>query len=279
MPENLVKNISLYKDENIAHAHSIVIDPDDEKFKFHTHSICEIIFIKSGNVSAIIGEKTYKLQKGSLVIFRANIPHKIRIDSNENYERHNLLFDHHKLANGIFYKLPKELDIINLNDNTRILDLFDKFDYYYTKFKDKDLKILVHNTIEELLYNLYAEPFNEFNVNRISTHPIILNAVEYINENYTNPITIDEIAKKVCVTKSHLHHLFVKNLKISPKKYINMKRLSKAKKLIISGKKPTSVFSECGFTDYGTFFRNYLNHFGFSPSKKDEIIDERIIEL
>ena len=279
MDKNLVKIISQYKDKNIAHSHSIVINPDNFRFNVHTHDICEIIYLKNGNVSAIIGEKTYKMQKDSLVIFRANIPHRIRIDGNENYERHNILFDQHKLSNGIFYKLPKELDVINLNGNTRITELFDKIDYYYTRFKDDDLKILVTNIIEELLYNLYAEPFSEFNVNKISTHPIIINAIEYINENYTNPITIDEISKKVCVTKSHLHHLFMDNLKISPKKYINMKRLSKAQKLILAGKKPTLIYHQCGFTDYGTFFRNYTNHFGYSPSQKDEIISERKIEL
>ena len=67
-------------------------------------------------------------------------------------------------------------------------------------------------------------------------------------------------------------------MKISPKKFINMKRLSKAQKLISEGQKPTAIYSECGFTDYGTFFRNYTNHFGYTPSQKDEIATERKIE-
>ena len=57
-----------------------------------------------------------------------------------------------------------------------------------------------------------------------------------------------------------------------------MKRLSKAQKLIIEGEKPTSIYVECGFTDYGTFFRNYTSYFGYTPSQKDEIVIERNIE-
>ena len=274
----MIKNISQYKDDSMAHTHSIVTNPDDKNFYFHTHDICEFIYIKSGDTSAIIGDRTYKLQKDSLVIFRSNIPHRMRIDGNEVYERHNILFDETKLANGIFQKFPKEIDLINCNGNRRISDLFEKLDYYYSKFNGENLKILVKNTVEEILFNLHVEPFEEYNVNQVSAHPIISKAVEYINRNYSQAVTIEDIAKEVCVTKSHLHHLFMENLKISPKKYINMKRLSKAQKLIISGEKPTSVYVECGFTDYGTFFRNYTSYFGYTPSQKDEIVIERNIE-
>lgn len=274
----MIKIKSQYKDDCLAHTHTLITNPDDNNFYFHTHDICEFIFLKSGDTSAIIGDKTYKLQRDSLVIFRANIPHRMRIDGNGVYERHNILFDENELANGIFNKLPQEIDLINCNGNARMIKLFDKIDYYYSKFSGENLKILVKNTIEEIIFNLYVEPFEEFNTNQISVHPIISKAVEYINRHYTEPITIDDIAMEVCVTKSHLHHLFIENMKISPKKYINMKRLSKAQKLISTGEKPTLIYSECGFMDYGTFFRNYTNHFGFSPSEKDKIAIERKME-
>ncbi len=274
----MIKVISQYKDDCLAHTHSISTNPNDNNFYFHTHDICEFIFLKNGDTSAIIGDKTYKLQKDSLVIFRSNIPHRIKIDSSEVYERHNILFNENELANGIFHKLPKEIDLINCSGNERMIKLFDKIDYYYSKFSGENLKILVKNTIEEILFNLYVEPFEEFNTNQISVHPIISKAVEYINRHYTEPITIDDIAMEVCVTKSHMHHLFMENMKISPKKYINMKRLSKAQKLISTGEKPTSVYMKCGFLDYGTFFRNYTNYFGFLPSEKDKIAIERKME-
>ena len=57
-----------------------------------------------------------------------------------------------------------------------------------------------------------------------------------------------------------------------------MKRLSKAQKRINAGEKPTVIYTECGFSDYGTFFRNYTSYFGYTPSQKDEIATERKIE-
>ena len=271
-----IKTISTYKDDFIAHTHSVNVTPDDSKFIFHTHDICEIIYIISGDVSAIIGEKTYKLKKGSIVFFRPNVPHRIRIDSQKSYERHNILFNETLLANGIFYKLPKEVDLINCDDEN-ITTLFEKLDYYYTKFNETNLKVLVTNIVEEILFNICASPKEEYNTNQACVHPVIKSAVSYINKHYTENITIDDISRDVCVTKSHLHHLFTKNLEISPKKFINMKRLSKAQRLINMGEKPTTVYTECGFADYGTFFRNYTSYFGYSPSEKYKIAQRRIM--
>ena len=274
----MIKSISKYIDTTIAHNHLVITKPNDNNFEFHTHDICEIIYLKSGDISAIIGEKQYKVPPKSLVIFRANIPHRIRIDSPKLYERHNVLFNDKERANGIFRKIPKDVDLINCSQNKTIELLFEKLDFYYNNFEGEDLKVLVTNIVEEILFNLYLNPNEDAIDMMIEVHPAIKNAVEYINGHYTEEITIDEVSKRACITKSHLHHLFMEYMKISPKKFINMKRLSKAQKLISAGQKPTAIYSECGFTDYGTFFRNYTNHFGYTPSQKDEIATERKIE-
>lgn len=272
------KIISHYRDEKIFYNHMICENPLNKGFDIHTHDICELIFLKSGKASAIIGNRTYTLHKYSLAIFRANVPHQIRIEDNTEYNRHDILFDENKLANQIFNRLPKTLDIISCSGNRYVIELFEKLDYYCENFKGYDLKILITNIVEELLFNLSLAPVNESNSNLIATHPILSRAIEYINTHYEEQISIEDICRYLCITKSHLHHLFMENLQISPKKYVNVKRLSKAQTLIKMGEKPSVVYASCGFTDYGTFFRNYTKYFGYTPSQKNEIVIERKIE-
>ena len=38
-----------------------------------------------------------------------------------------------------------------------------------------------------------------------------------------------------------------------------------AKRLLDEGKKPTDVYSLCGYSDYSTFFKAYTKRFGQSP--------------
>jgi len=263
----------------VTHRHCIVERPLEANFEMHIHGFCEIIFLKEGDVSAVIGEKTYKLKENSLVIFRANIPHRIRIDSNKIYDRHNIIFDETNFANNIFSKIPENLDVLDCNSNKYLIELFEKMDYYYKKLDEKDSTNLISGLIQELIFNLYIVPVESLCTNVLPVNPIIKKAVEYINAYYTTPITIDDICKNVSVTKSHLHHLFMDNMKISPKKYINTKRLSMSQKLIMSGEKPSDVYSKCGFNEYVTFFRSYTKQYGYTPSQKDMIVIDKEIEL
>ena len=272
------KHISNYKDGKILYNHAIHTSPADISFDFHIHDICELIFLKSGNVSGIIGDKIYKLKKNSLIIFRANVPHRIIIEGDTQYERYDILFDENALANKIFHRLPKDLNFINCSGNSYIIDLFKKLDFYYQNFNKNDFGILVRNVVEELLFNIYLSPTDDFNNDLISMHPIISKAIEYVNEHYAEQITIDTLCDYLCITKSHLHHLFMEAMQITPKKYINMRRLAKAQKLIRMGEKPSYIYPSCGFSDYATFFRNYTTHFGYTPSQENEIITGRKIE-
>ena len=268
---------SICSDNNVICKYAAVNNPASLNFDFHTHDICEIIFLKQGNISAVCEENVYKMQKNSLVIFRANIPHKIRIDGNEVYERYNILFNENIIANRIFHKLPEDLFVINCTDNNIICDLFKKLDYYFDNFKGDDLNYIATNIVEEIIFNIFLIPKENIQSSAATTHPLISEAMEYINEHYTEPITIDDICDKIGITKSHLHHLFMEHVNITPKKLINIKRLSMAQSLISAGEKPSKIYLSCGFSDYGTFFRNYISYFGYAPSEKDKIIEGRKI--
>lgn len=265
----MATEFSIYEDKQVFFKHALDESTEGLFFEFHTHEICELILLKSGGVSAIIGERTYKLKKNDLIIFRPGVPHRLRFDNNSAYERYNILFNEKKMANQIYSTFPEELDLVSFSGNNYVISLFEKLDYYCEKFDGQNLKILVRNLIEEIVFNISLCPTESFEGRIVSAPPIVSSAVEYINEHYTEPITVDDIARSLCITKSHLHHLFVDSMQISPKKYVNMKRLSKARSLIRMGERPSAVYLSCGFNDYATFFRNYTRTFGSLPSEKN----------
>lgn len=266
-------------EQSIICNHVLVETPEDAKFQMHIHDVCEMIYLVSGNISAIIGEKTYKLPKNSVVFFRANVPHRIRIDaSDEPYERYNIIFDENLLANRIFFEIPHGIDVIDYTGEGRITDLLKKLDYYPQYFDGDNLQSLITGIVEELLFNLYLMPEDTIDEALLAVHPLIGRAVTYINAHYAEPITVDDICKQLNITKSYLHRLFIDEMGISPKKYVNVRRLAKAQRLIRRGKRPSHIYEECGFLEYATFFRNYSEYFGYSPSQENKIEIERKIE-
>jgi AraC-like DNA-binding protein len=97
--------------------------------------------------------------------------------------------------------------------------------------------------------------------------PTVQEAVKYIEENLCTVGGIDEICRELYISKSHLHHLFATELDTSPKKYILDRRLDRARQALATGERATEIYSECGFGDYTTFYRNYRSYFGHAPSE------------
>lgn len=277
MKKNITERISGYSGSQFAVSHIVHTSPTPDMFSVHTHDMCEIILVKSGHVSASFDAKTYPLKKDSLIIFRPNIPHRIQIDGSSAYERYNIVFDERQLANGAFYRIPETVEIIDCSGNSMITGLFGKFDYYSKAFDDTDTGALYKNVLEEIIYCLTVIPFGDTSESFTSAHPVIRRAVEYISERFTENITVDSICREIGVTKSYLHHLFNDTLQMTPKKYINLKRLSKARSLIRMGESPISVYLDCGFENYSTFFRNFKAMFGYAPSEESGAATETII--
>ena len=271
----MVKSFSSYNTKDMLYNHTVKDNPNDIDFNFHTHDVCEMIFLKSGNVTAVIDSKEYKMYENSLVIFNPNVVHRIKIEDSTPYERHGILFDEKKIGSVPYLKFDKSLHVIDFSSNSYMIDIFKKLDYYNNNLGEEDFSVILKNAIEEILYNLTLikpdDSSRDYNV----INPVINGAIEYIEKNYKKQISIDDICSNLFISKCHLHHLFMNLLKVSPKKYINTKRLTEARNLIRSGKKPNDIYSLCGFSDYGTFYRNYKNHFGHIPSKENEYEIER----
>ena len=268
------EKISSYEDESIVFNHIRLLVPkeSDAAFLFHTHDICEIIFLVTGNVSGVIGAKTYNLDSNNLIIFRSPDIHRIKINSDTVYERYNILFDEKQFANGIFSKISKNINVIDFSQNKIFIDLFKKMDFYTQHFSGDDLKKLVYNLVEEIVFNMFLAKNKSLAPESDDTNPLINKAIEYIETNFRSPITVEDISRHLFISKRYLHYLFLEHFNLSPKKYINSKRMTLAYKLIKAGEKPYNIYQACGFSDYATFYRNFKIQFGHAPSK--EIINK-----
>lgn len=246
--------------------HSSKENPKSNEFTPHFHDITEIIFVKSGDVSYIVGGKKFKLDKNMLVLSRPTDRHCICADSMATYERYDILFNDKKFDINLYENIPQDVNVIDFSQNKNVINLFTKMDYYCEHLSGESLNKMLTNLIEEIFFNIAIEVGDKGQKTYEQTNPIICKAVAYIEQNLLTLTCIEDICKELYITKSHLHHLFSKHLKITPKKYITAKRLAMAQREIYAGAKATDIYIKCGFTDYSSFFRAYKNHFGIAPS-------------
>ena len=97
-------------------------------------------------------------------------------------------------------------------------------------------------------------------------HPLLTEAIRYITANAPTISSVEEIARAVNVSASHLSHLFRGELHISPHRYLLEQRLILAHRKILGGMSAGSAASECGFGNYSGFYKMYKRMFGTPPS-------------
>ena len=92
-------------------------------------------------------------------------------------------------------------------------------------------------------------------------------AIEYINKNYSEPISLADVSAEAYVSVNQLCRLFNRYCGTTVSKYITSKRITEAKKLLSSGKSVTDAALMCGFDDYANFIRVFKKHVGTTPGK------------
>ena len=231
----------------------------------HTHSQFELIYFMRGDAHHVVEDRMYKLSRGDLILVQPGKYHDIRFDSEREYERINILFDHEVLGLDRAVSLAERTEVVSLAARPETAAIFTKMERYHEAFSESEFVAAATHLLHELFCDLLLEGQE---ARRYSTlHPMLSEALSYIADNLFTVRNVREIADALHVTESYLFRLFREELNTSPKKYVADKRLLAAQAMLRLGHRPSEVYSECGFADYTSFFRSYKHFFGIAPSK------------
>ena len=87
----------------------------------------------------------------------------------------------------------------------------------------------------------------------------------YIEQNYAQHITVEDLARRFYVSNSTISHHFKQKMGVSLYRYITQRRLIAAKSMIAQGVPMEEISRAVGFLDYSTFYRAFKQEFGISP--------------
>lgn len=97
---------------------------------------------------------------------------------------------------------------------------------------------------------------------------LVSKTIDYIKENFTQDLSLDELAVYVSCSPSHLSRLFKKETGISLNHFITQTRIVAAKSLLNQTELPvTNVALETGFNDPNYFSRQFRLFTGESPTE------------
>ncbi len=269
MGENVVKTINntYYNGDKLYFNYYIVKSPQDI-MTLHTHDVIEIILFYHGDVSYIVEGRQYKIKDNDIFIVAPTVYHRVKIDSPADYERLDILIEKSLFPENLVERLFSDDRLIIRSATAELKNIFDRLLYYCKNFKKDEIDDFTVLLMTELFYNILYT--NKANASPVVTNVIVQNAIDYIDRNIATIKSPNEICEALDVSKSNLYRVFVGEFGITPMDYIRDKRLSNARRELHNGKRATDVFTECGFSCYTTFYRAYIDTYGYPPSEEAE---------
>ncbi len=258
----------------------IMVYGKDDKF-MHFHNLFEVGYCRSGDGNLILDEKSCKYETGMLSVIPANYPHTT-ISYEANFWEY-IFFDADAVVKQIYPDNPTQqreaLHIIN-----KRADLL--YEYQHPEMAEvikrimeemRDKKLYYKETTQNLLrafvlmlIRLQRDMDADKTVaSNGSDKALIMNirpALEYIDTNFADPIKASELAAACNMSETHFRRVFLEAINMPPMDYLNLVRIQKACTIMNRTDHSMEVVaSECGFTTFSTFNRNFRKYLNTSP--------------
>ena len=250
------------------------------------HSFWELVYVDSGDVTAITDGLGRSLSQGQVIFHKPNEVHA-HVSNKKN--PNNLLviaFTSNSPAMSFFDK-----KVFTLENTTKTLlrlfmteakqalkkipsDYEDKNALDFSSSPAGSVQLLECYLIEFLIM---LKRSNEKLINRLvysedtksSGQSSLLDLIiTYMKQNVYAPLTLKEICDQFLISKTQLCDLFGKNLGVSPISHFNSLKISEAKKLLREDELSVSqIADKLGYINIHSFSRAFKNQIGFSPSE------------
>lgn len=104
--------------------------------------------------------------------------------------------------------------------------------------------------------------------------PAIQALCRFMEERFAQELTLDLLAGQIHVSKSWLLRAFTKQLGVSPYRYLQTVRLTRAKALLEQGVPVAEAAIQSGFADQSHFTRFFRDFIGLTPGQYQRIFTE-----
>ncbi|NRT72744.1 AraC family ligand binding domain-containing protein [Clostridium beijerinckii] len=247
-----------------------------QKFPNHFHDYYVIGFIENGKRYLSCKNKQYIIETGDLIVFNPGDIHTCeQIDDRTlDYRCINIKKDViKKITFEITGKeyLPNFMEFVLFRNEltSSLKELHLMIMEEEKNLKKEELFLFI---IEQLIRE-YSNPVSEMTIQEASAE--IKTVCDYLENNYMENITLNQLSNLTGLSKYYLLHSFTKQKGISPYNYLQTIRIGKVKKMLEQGIAPIDVAFKTGFTDQSHFTNFFKKLIGLTPKQYMNIFINR----
>ncbi len=267
-------NVSSFKNNKFPKLmHVCKAEKEHNKFPriMHKHEdMVEIVFIRDGHGTHVIGDKEYKTKKGDILIYNKSVLHD---------ERSNVEMCISTYVCGI-----TNLNLKGLNENQLIPDNIEPVIHSGQHFEavESIFKIMysevfsnrkgVEETCKYLLFSLITIVLrladSSGNKKKQEEYELGQRIKKYIDDNFLNNLSIASLSEELGISQYYLMHTFKEKTGYSPMQYIIKRKIGEAQNLLINTDHSVSEIANIlGYDNPNYFNMLFTKTIGMPPGK------------
>ncbi|MGM9666149.1 MAG: AraC family transcriptional regulator [Eubacteriales bacterium] len=237
-----------------------------------------IHYILEGRGYLILRGVKHELKKDTMFVTFPNQDVKLRQNHNESWKIGWFVCDGLKVPEYLErIGITPDKPYIKLQENKNIRSLFSLTPYQCSKNYNISDAIAL-SAFYKILIEVYKQnPSDSVSVSKRSDEQYVANAIEYINQNYSDPsLRLETVSEFIGISPKYLSSIFKKVSKVSFTKFLLNKRLSAANALMEEGCRVVSeVAYKVGFSSPYYFSNVYKKYNKDSPSEHIKHIERK----
>ena len=254
------------RNERYTFKHAIIYNPkgNSEQELEHFHTSYEFLYFIHGSANLVIQHHTFKVKPSNLLIIKPGEFHYMVVNPRIAYERIVMRF--YKLDLPDFYRsaLKSLGTVYNLQDSLLPATLA-QIDHLYDASSPDNSMFILKNLLNIIIALLCSKGPQKIPAAQMDED--VRSIVSFIDAHLTSINCVEDISQNLHMSSSSIQQKIRCQLHTSVMAYVRTQKCMLAQNLLQQGVPPTSVYTQCGFTDYSTFYRTYKKVFRISPSE------------
>lgn len=253
-------------------------DAYPKEVALHHHDFYEIYFFLSGNVQYNIESRSYLLTPGDVLLISPMELHQPMFGQDHRvYERIVLWMDKkfldklcipgQELSRCFDTTLPGHTNLLRPEGVQRQLLQFALEQLLVEMTEEEPYReTMTMSYLAQVLVYLNRLAMKNERIEQVQNQDTaVYNVLGYINDHYSDDLSLDHLANTFFISKYHLSREFQRLVGTSVHRYIVQKRLVMAKQMLSQGIPSSEVYQQCGFGDYSNFYRAFKQEYQISP--------------
>ncbi len=227
----------------------------------HFHRNFELLYILDGSMSVTVNNSSFEAKADDIVFVSNFYTHEYQVQ--DHCEKYCMVVPFNISADYMSRFKKKTLPSL-LTDH--------KFNRKIKKIladiESKKMPSMVQRGYILVIFGMLLDHYPQVDIESNSDVETIVQILNYIDENYANPISLDSISQAFGYNKYYFSKIFNRNVRENLTTYVNIIRIQHLVKRAVKEPRPniSALAFDVGFDSLSTFYRYFASLYGCSPA-------------